>query len=87
MTQLDSHGRLRHLMTLDGLSRGVLCDVLDRAQAIVEGAGPTRAALAGEAVCMLFFEPSTRTRLSFQRAAQRLGADVLNFDASSSSTT
>lgn len=39
------------------------------------------------AVCTLFFEPSTRTRLSFQRAAQRLGADVLAFDASTSSTT
>jgi aspartate carbamoyltransferase catalytic subunit len=38
-------------------------------------------------VCTLFFEPSTRTRLSFQLAAQRLGAHVLNFDASTSSTT
>src|SRR5690606_16788279 len=44
-------------------------------------------ALAGTAVCTLFFEPSTRTRLSFQRACQRLGADVLGFDAASSSTT
>src|SRR5690606_33408847 len=43
--------------------------------------------LAGIAVCTLFFEPSTRTRLSFQRACQRLGADVLGFDAASSSTT
>ncbi len=38
-------------------------------------------------MCTLFFEPSTRTRLSFQRAAQRLGADVLSFDAATSSTT
>ena len=38
-------------------------------------------------MCTLFFEPSTRTRSSFQLAAQRLGADVLNFDASTSSTT
>src|SRR5690606_24550034 len=43
--------------------------------------------LAGTAVCTLFFEPSTRTRLSFQRASQRLGADVLGFDAATSSTT
>ena len=38
-------------------------------------------------MCTLFFEPSTRTRGSFQLAAQRLGADVLNFDASTSSTS
>jgi|SRR5690554_726507 len=85
--QPDGQGRLRHLLTLDGLPREVLVGLLDRAQAIVDGAGPAPAALDGEAVCTLFFEPSTRTRLSFQRAAQRLGADVLNFDASSSSTT
>jgi aspartate carbamoyltransferase catalytic subunit len=43
--------------------------------------------LAGKAVCTLFFEPSTRTRSSFSLAAQRLGADLLNFDASTASTT
>ncbi len=85
--QLDSHGRLRHLLTLDGMPRSVMDGLLDRAQAIIDGGRDMRAALAGQAVCTLFFEPSTRTRLSFQRAAQRLGADVLNFDASSSSTT
>ncbi len=83
--QLDANGRLRHLLTLEGLSRDHLVALLDRAQAFVDGeAGRS---LAGTAVCTLFFEPSTRTRLSFQRAAQRLGADVLNFDASTSSTT
>lgn len=86
-SQLDSTGRLRHLLTLDGLQGGVICDLLDRAQAIIDGLAPAPAALAGQAVCTLFFEPSTRTRLSFQRAAQRLGADVLDFDASTSSTT
>ena len=84
--QLDANGRLRHLLTLEGLPRDTLVALLDRAQAIVDGAA-TRSALDGTAVCTLFFEPSTRTRLSFQRAAQRLGADVLNFDASTSSTT
>ena len=84
--QLDPNGRLRHLLTLDGLPRGVLVDLLDRAQAIIDG-DVDRGRLAGIAVCTLFFEPSTRTRLSFQRAAQRLGADVLNFDASTSSTS
>lgn len=83
--QLDASDRLPHLLTLEGLPRERLVALLDRAQAFVDGeAGRS---LAGIAVCTLFFEPSTRTRLSFQRAAQRLGADVLNFDASTSSTS
>jgi aspartate carbamoyltransferase catalytic subunit len=84
--QLDADGRLRHLLTLDGLPRATLEALLVRAQAILDGDQPA-APLAGIAVCTLFFEPSTRTRLSFQRATQRLGADVLGFDASTSSTT
>ncbi|MGO3126635.1 MAG: aspartate carbamoyltransferase catalytic subunit [Luteimonas sp.] len=84
--QIDATGRLRHLLTLDGLPRATLEALLDRAQTMVN-AGEVNARLAGIAVCTLFFEPSTRTRLSFQRASQRLGADVLGFDASTSSTT
>ena len=87
--QTTDHGGLRHLLTLEHLPRATLVALLDRAQAFVdgEGAADPRTALAGTAVCTLFFEPSTRTRLSFQRAAQRLGADVLAFDASTSSTS
>ena len=76
----------QHLLTLAGMARGDLEALLDRAQQFADGA-ESRGRLAGIAVCTLFFEPSTRTRLSFQRAAQRLGADVLNFDAATSSTT
>lgn len=86
MNQVDEAGRLRHLLTLQGLPHGQVVALLDRAQDILDGGGE-RSVLAGNAVCTLFFEPSTRTRLSFQRAAQRLGADVLNFDASTSSTS
>lgn len=76
----------RHLLTLDGMPRDVLTALLVRAQAFAEG-HYDRLALDGVAVCTLFFEPSTRTRMSFTLAAQRLGADVLNFDASTSSTS
>ncbi|WP_222565074.1 aspartate carbamoyltransferase catalytic subunit [Novilysobacter antarcticus] len=76
---------LRHLLSLQHLPRAQLIALLDRAQAHADGEGD-RAALAGIAICTLFFEASTRTRLSFQLAAQRLGADVLNFDVSTSST-
>ena len=88
--QIDMEGRLRHLLTLDGLPQATLEHLLDRAQALtVDAYGGTaqRRALAGKAVCTLFFEPSTRTRSSFSLAAQRLGADLLNFDASTASTT
>ena len=86
--QLDSDGRLRHLLTLEGLPKETLCRLLDRAGQIRDAAlGRTqkRNSLLGTTVCTLFFEPSTRTRSSFQIAAQRLGADVINFDASTSS--
>ena len=87
--QIDAQGRLRHFLTLDGLSRAMLERLLARAQHFAaHGREPAlRATLAGKAVCTLFFEPSTRTRSSFQLAAERLGCDVLNFDASTSSTT
>ena len=87
--QLDSDGRLRHLLTLEGLPRETLCRLIDRAGQIRDaalGRTPRRTVLDGTTVCTLFFEPSTRTRSSFHIAAQRLGADVLNFDASTSST-
>ncbi len=88
--QLGPDGNLRHLLSLEGLPRDVLEHLLDRAQQLhahAHGGIALRGTLAGKAVCTLFFEPSTRTRSSFQLAAQRLGADVLNFDASTSSTT
>ena len=88
--QLDPQGRLRHLLTLDGLPRPLLERLLDRADALsghAHGGTSMRGVLAGKAVCTLFFEPSTRTRSSFQLAAARLGADTLSFDASTSSTT
>ncbi len=88
--QIDSTGRLRHLLTLEGMPREVLVRLLDRAQRLREhafGGSAVRDVLAGKAICNLFFEPSTRTRTSFQLAAARLGADTVNFDASSASTT
>jgi len=87
--QLDANGGLRHLLTLEGLPRDVLLRLLDRARQLQPHAfdgTAARGTLAGKAVCNLFFEPSTRTRSSFQLAATRLGADTLNFDAAHAST-
>jgi aspartate carbamoyltransferase catalytic subunit len=86
--QLAPNGNLQHLLTLDGLPKQTLCRLLDRAGQIRDTAlGRThkRDLLVDTTICTLFFEPSTRTRSSFQIAAQRLGADIINFDASTSS--
>lgn len=83
---LRGDGRLRHLVTLEHMPRAVLESLLVQAQAMHD-ADPRilRQRLVGRTLCNLFFEPSTRTRCSFQLAAQRLGMDVLNFDLASSS--
>lgn len=79
----------RHLLGLDRLDRGQLLALLDRAQEFVTAPGklPQRyELLRGHTVANLFFEPSTRTRASFELAARRLGADLLNLDMATSST-
>jgi aspartate carbamoyltransferase catalytic subunit len=86
--QRDHAGRLRHLLTLEGLSRDNLAHLLDLAQFYVRVPGELPArdqSLWGRTVANLFFEPSTRTRVSFELAAKRLGADVVNLDMQSSS--
>jgi aspartate carbamoyltransferase catalytic subunit len=86
--QRDSDGRLRHLITLEGVSRDEIVALLDLAQFYVREPVDLPArdqSLAGQTVANLFFEPSTRTRVSFELAAQRLGAEVVNLDMHSSS--
>ena len=86
--QLTGDGRLRHLLTLRGLSRQRITELLDRAETFLRPHGQPAArsdALQGITVANLFFEPSTRTRASFELAAKRLGADVLNLNVSTSS--
>jgi len=86
--QLRPDGSLRHLLTLETLSRAQLERLLDRAQTFVRPLGerpPRSAALAGFTVANLFTEPSTRTRVSFELAAKRLGAEVVNLEVQLSS--
>jgi aspartate carbamoyltransferase catalytic subunit len=89
-TQTDAQGELRHLLTLENMSASQITALLDRAESLREqthnGAKPLDI-LHGRTVINLFFEPSTRTRTSFDLAAKRLGANVINFDIASSSTT
>ena len=86
--QFDGNGNLRHLLSLKGLDASLLTELLDEAEGYLTapGALPARSdSLAGRTVGNLFFEPSTRTRASFDLAGRRLGADVLNLDVNTSS--
>ena len=86
--QLTADGRLKHLLTLQGLDRSHISALLDDAETYLSDTGcpvVRSDALQGKTVANLFFEPSTRTRASFELAANRLGADVLNLDVNTSS--
>jgi aspartate carbamoyltransferase catalytic subunit len=86
--QHRADGSLRHLLTLDGLPRADVERLLERAQGFVRPLGekpPISTALTGVTVANLFTEPSTRTRVSFELAAKRLGADVVNLEVQLSS--
>jgi len=86
--QFDKSGNLRHLLSLKGIDATLLTELLDEAETYLTppGALPARSrSLAGRTIGNLFFEPSTRTRASFDLAGRRLGADVLNLDVNTSS--
>ncbi len=88
--QLNSQGRLKHFLGIEGLKRDLLIEILDTAAAFTSvGEKKMRKAplLRGKTVVNLFFEPSTRTRTTFELAAKRLAADVLNFNVSASSAS
>ncbi|CAN5894515.1 aspartate carbamoyltransferase catalytic subunit [soil metagenome] len=81
---------MRHLLTTQGLERPVLEDLMDLSEEFVDVLArdiPKVPTLRGATVATLFFEPSTRTRLSFERAARALSADVLTFSPATSSAT
>jgi aspartate carbamoyltransferase catalytic subunit len=87
-SQFDSHGRLQHLITLEGLSGEQIRELLERAHHFLRAPGelPARSrALDGITVGNIFTEPSTRTRSSFELAARRLGAEVINLEIQLSS--
>ena len=88
--QINAHGRLQHFLTIEGLPRKLLLEILDRAEGFAGISG--RAVkkiplLRGKTIVNLFFEASTRTRTTFELAAKRLSADVLNLDVSTSSAS
>jgi aspartate carbamoyltransferase catalytic subunit len=89
--QLNENGDLKHLLTLEGLPKETLLHILDTAKQFVSVTDLEREVkkvplLRGKSVFNLFFENSTRTRTTFEIAAKRLSADVINLDIQTSST-
>ena len=91
VNQFNAAGELTHLLTLEGLPKEQILHILDTAQQFVSITDSSREVkkvplLRGKSVFNLFFENSTRTRTTFEIAAKRLSADVINLDISTSST-
>ena len=87
--QLNADGELIHLLTTDGLPRQSLIQILDTASSFLEVSDrdvKKVPLLRGKSVFNLFFENSTRTRTTFEIAAKRFSADVINLDVARSST-
>lgn len=86
--QLDKNGELRHLLSIEGLPRAVIQHILDTAEPFVsltERDVKKVPLLRGKSIFNLFFEASTRTRTTFEIAAKRLSADVINLNVGTSS--
>lgn len=87
--QLNANGELAHLLSIDGLPRSILTQILDTASSFLEVSDrdvKKVPLLRGKSVFNLFFENSTRTRTTFEIAAKRLSADVINLDVARSLT-
>ncbi len=87
--QLTQHGQLRHFLTIEGLNKSLLTEIMDRAEqfsSITDRKVKKVPLLRGKTIVNLFFENSTRTRTTFELAAKRLSADVMNLNINTSST-
>jgi aspartate carbamoyltransferase catalytic subunit len=87
--QLNARGELIHLLSIEGLPKDILTQILDTAGTFLsvnEREVKKVPLLRGKSVFNLFFENSTRTRTTFEIAAKRLSADVINLDIARSST-
>jgi aspartate carbamoyltransferase catalytic subunit len=88
--QFDTDGNLHHFLTIEGLGRDTLLQILDTAESFIDvGRREIKKVplLRGKTVVNLFFESSTRTRTTFEIAAKRLSADVINLNPQRLSTS
>ena len=79
--QFDNDGKLVHFLNIENLTEKHIFEILDLADTIKSKS------LEGKTIASLFFEPSTRTKTTFELASKRLGADFINIDIANSSTS
>ena len=87
--QLDNDNQLRHFLTIEGLKKQMLLDILDNAEnfsSVSSRQIKKVPLLRGKTIANLFFEASTRTRTTFELAAKSLSADVVNININTSAT-
>jgi aspartate carbamoyltransferase catalytic subunit len=87
--QISEQGKLQHFLSIEGLDKALLTEILDTAESFVgisEHQVKKVPLLRGKTIVNLFFENSTRTRTTFELAATRLSADVLNINIATSAT-
>ena len=84
--QFDSNNKLIHLLNISNMSREQIYEILDLAETYVDNNQKKYTDLEGKTIASLFFEPSTRTKTTFELASKRLSADFINIDISNSST-
>lgn len=88
--QLNTEGKLKHFLTIDGLNKALLTEILDTAESFAEISEhhvKKVPILRGKTIVNLFFENSTRTRTTFELAANRLSADIININIATSATS
>jgi len=88
--QLNEQGQLQHFLSIEGLNKSILTDILDTAESFADissQAVKKVPLLRGKTIVNLFFENSTRTRATFELAAARLSADILSMSIATSSTS
>lgn len=84
--QFGSNNKLIHLLNISNMSREQIFEILDLAETYVDNKQKRYSDLEGRTIASLFFEPSTRTKTTFELASKRLSADFINIDISNSST-
>ncbi len=87
--QISEEGQLKHFLSTETLTKEIITEILDRAETFTTfGKRSVKKVplLRGKTVVNLFFEPSTRTRSTFEFAAKRLSADIMNLNIDSSAT-
>jgi len=88
--QLNQQGKLQHFLSIEGLNKALLTDILDTAESFADMSSQNVKKvplMRGKTIVNLFFENSTRTRATFELAATRLSADILSMNIATSATS